>query len=139
MRNSIFATFPVISSACPVWRNFELFLPIKQIPSPHEVPAHFPFNFPGIIPVGGLLSPWTYPFNFSTDIQSFLPFQGMTSRKTFSSKKSFVFTINRCLSGTKSLLVQCISGASLGGLLGMDWGLFSSKHSPCQGRIQGMG
>ena len=112
---------------------------MNRDPSHHEVPSQFPGVFPASAPVRWPPSHWTYPFNFSTDIQLFLPFQGMTSRKTFSSKKSLIFAINRYLYGTKSLLVRRVSGATLGGLMGMDWGLFSLRKSSWQGRIQGAG
>ncbi len=46
LKNSIFATFPVVLPACPAWSDFELFSP-KQLDSfepgrTQAIPAHFP-------------------------------------------------------------------------------------------------
>ena len=131
----IFATFSVGLPACPDWRNFELFPHIKQIPSHHEVPTQFPGVFLSSPLVRRPPSHRTYPFNFSTDIQSFLSFRGTATTRSFSTMKSFIFAINRYLYRTKSPLVQDADRASLGGLLGMDWGLFSLRKSSWQGRI----
>ena len=109
------------------------FSPWIEILRTTKYPLNSPVFFQPQPPVRRPPSHRTYSLNFPPDIQSFSPFQGTATAKSFSSKKSFVFSINRCLSGIKTLPVRRVSGASLGGLLGMDWGRFSSKQSHLPG------
>ena len=78
-----FATFPVVLPACPVWRNFELFLPIKQIPPHTKYPLKSPVFFqPQPCQSGLLRTGHTHSISLQTS-NRFYPFRGQLRASNF--------------------------------------------------------
>ena len=137
LKISIFATFPLISPACPPQRESELFPHIKQIPSHTKYPLKSPVfsrhgparavSFAPDIPIQFL---YRHPIVFALS-------GGSYDQDVFG--KEIVHFRHKLISLGNKISTCPVRRRSIPGwTLGMDWGYFSLRKSSRPGRIRGI-
>ncbi len=138
LKNSIFATFPFVLSACPAWKNFELFRPNNRISSSQNVPKQFPHIFPVFNSSRGFFAGrHTHSFSLRT-FSSFCPFRGWLRESHFQERnRLFSPWISAVLERNPAHSSRKAEGYQ-GEVRGVGWVLFSPQQSPRQGKLQRM-